>query len=706
MFELSIAWKYLRPRWRQLSVSIISLISILVIALVVWLIVVFFSVTHGLEKSWIQKLIALTAPIRITPTEEYYRSYYYLVDSISAKSDYAIKSIGEKLNAEVTDPYNPKVDEEIPANWMQPLRTAEGSIKDIVKVTFQAIKGLQNVPELTAQDYEMTGSNLRLRLLRTSSDTYHFGAPYSQAFLSQAAYLGSFDPANPSLSHTLLAPSMDDLQNIYTMLSIDSENIQEDSPDSVGHFQPLIAQKKLRTFFEFVQIEALKTSKQGWNLPRNLVPKQGELAVGLVKKDQHLLRIIIPQKNVDTEKWSAALLQEGLKVEPAKLLFQEEGISILENGNKRPLPGNIPLLVEGNVSLPAQLVPSSLNYAKQGKDVVFTVKLNLQGFSLEGEIPKGRLEIAKAKIQETFDTPPLMQPFWLYKVGTRFVLPSDAEMGEAVLLPKTFREAGILLGDRGYVSYYTPTASTVQEQRVPIFIAGFYDPGIIPIGGKYLIANSQIVSLIRSAHSEDSSLSNGINVRFDHPENADQVKAALLEAFRQEGIQPYWKIETYREFEFTKDLIQQLRSDRNLFSLIATVIIIVACSNIISMLIILVNDKKLEIGILRSMGATSGSIAAIFGICGVVMGVAGSAIGTLAALLTLKNLDLLVKLLSKLQGYDAFNPVFYGDALPREISLEALLFVIAATGVISLLAGIVPAVKACLLRPSAILRAE
>ena len=71
MFELSVATKYLIPKWRQLSVSIISLISIAVIAVVVWLIVVFFSVTYGLEKSWIHKLVALTAPVRITPTEEY-----------------------------------------------------------------------------------------------------------------------------------------------------------------------------------------------------------------------------------------------------------------------------------------------------------------------------------------------------------------------------------------------------------------------------------------------------------------------------------------------------------------------------------------------------------------------------------------------------------------------------------------------------------
>ena len=116
MFELSVALKYLTPRWRQLSVSIISLISILVISLVVWLIVVFFSVTNGLEKGWIQKLTALTAPVRVTPTQAYYDSYYYQVDGISANSDYTLKSLSEKLQASETDPYDPNMDEEAPSS--------------------------------------------------------------------------------------------------------------------------------------------------------------------------------------------------------------------------------------------------------------------------------------------------------------------------------------------------------------------------------------------------------------------------------------------------------------------------------------------------------------------------------------------------------------------------------------------------------------
>jgi lipoprotein-releasing system permease protein len=124
------------------------------------------------------------------------------------------------------------------------------------------------------------------------------------------------------------------------------------------------------------------------------------------------------------------------------------------------------------------------------------------------------------------------------------------------------------------------------------------------------------------------------------------------------------------------------------------------------MLVILVNDKKIEIGILRSMGATSWTIATIFGWCGMVMGCLGSLIGTIAAMVTLKNLQPLINLLSKIQGYEMFNPIYYGETLPAELSFETLGLVILATALISCLAGLIPAVKASLLRPSAILRSE
>ena len=153
-----------------------------------------------------------------------------------------------------------------------------------------------------------------------------------------------------------------------------------------------------------------------------------------------------------------------------------------------------------------------------------------------------------------------------------------------------------------------------------------------------------------------------------------------------------------------KDLMKQFQSDRTLFVLIALIMIIVACSNIISMLIVLVKDKKREIAILSALGASRKSIALIFGLIGIFLGSLGSFLGCLAAAITLRYLDVLVCFLSWLQGHQAFQAAFFGDSLPNAFSQEAFFFVIIATPVVSLIAGLIPAIKASKIHPTDVLR--
>ena len=683
MFELSVAFKYLTPRWRHLSVSIISLISILVIALVVWLIVVFFSVTNGLEKSWVGKLTTLTAPLRITPNESYYHSYYYLVDGLSQSSGYATKTIEEKLNAEKSDPYDKEIDEEIPFSWSKPDLDTNGELKDPIKLAFKAIENLKGtIADIQASDFEMTLSNLHLQLIRktTGSPLPPLGLQFEQSTLKQSATLGSFDPQNLGLNNALLKPTQNDLTNSYQMLGIDGD-FRKDDEEFINLAQKKIVQKRLQNYFEKVQIQELETPLSPWILPKSLYPKSGQFKALALKNQNGIDRLIIPQNKNDLKK------KQGQSV---TLEFRDHTPWIIQEGKAAEIASGIPLSLENGVKIPVKYVENSLEKANRPQDVLFQMSFRLQGTIFEGKAPIGSLLIQRVA-----------------KTGDSFPLTAEETIGEGVLLPRNFRDGGILAGDRGYLSYMAPTTSTIQEQRVPIFVAGFYDPGVIPMGGKYIMANKEVVSLIHSSQGQEgSSLSNGINVRFADLEQADLAKQKLQQAFIEEGISPYFHIETFREFEFTKDILQQLKSEKHLFTLLATIIILVACSNIISMLIILVNDKKTEIGILRSMGATSSSIALIFGICGVVMGFLGSFLGILCAIITLKNLQPLINLLSLLQGHDMFNPLFFGETLPTDLSFEALLFVVIATGFISLVAGLVPALKASLLRPSAILRSE
>lgn len=644
-FEFSVAFKYLIPRWRQLSVSIISLVSILVISLVVWLVVVFLSVTDGIEKKWIDQLVALNSPIRMIPTEAYYNSYHYQIDSLSGNSDYSTKTIGEKLKAEMSDPYDPMADFELPADFPPPENNPDGSVKDLTKEAWSVLMGFSG---LRAEEYEVTFGNLHLELMRDEP-----------TFLTQVSYISSHDRKNSRMAELTSTPTALDLNNMLKNLSDPNE---------------------IDSFFENIEIKAVKTTGKGYLLPQALYPQKGTLkGYGTVDRTGKVKHVVIA---------NAPHQVEGENLLIGEIDFSDGEPTFNADGKIFPHPS---LFIEAEHRLAAERV--------QGSEPKFRVESKIQGVLLSGVVTLDHLEIAEA-VPIDGGRPPL----WFDKGKG---LPPSNSSGEGILISKHFQNNGVLLGDRGYLSYYSPTPSSIQEQRLPVYVSGFYDPGFMPVGNKVIFVNPDLLSMMRGGVAvADQMLGNGINVHLAKVSETEAVKQEIQQALDQKGLSKYWTVLSYADYEFARPVLEQLRSDKNLFTLIAIIILIVACSNIISMLILLVNDKKKEIGIMQSMGASATKIASIFGICGFLTGIISSIIGTIAAIVTLHNLQSLISFLSFMQGHEAFQAAFYGSALPNELSVGALSFVLIATIVISLLAGIAPAIKAVLVRPSEILRAE
>lgn len=693
-FELTVALKYLIPRWRQLSVSIISLISILVISLVVWLVVLFLSVTDGIEKKWIEQLVALNAPVRMAPTDAYYRSYYYQVDQVSLESNYTPKTIGEKLIASQSDPYDPTFDVELPYDFPPPDRHADGSLKDPVKEGWEAITMLKQ-DALRPQEYEVSFGNLRLSLLRegvTPGDT-------QQTFLTQVSYIASHDEQNARLKQMLIPPRAEDYNNLLHGLSHTAHG-EEDAFETAEN--PDLLQKNLVNFFSHVEVSHLRTTEEGFVLPPSFFPEYGKLeGVGIVRHHE-IDKVVIPQSKQEIKALNERLEAFGLHTTLVEVIFDQKQMHLSSDQNAGR---DVEIILNDKATFEATFIPSSLDKATSLASLQFELKGNIQGTPLVGTANYERLEIDEAHpIERVSDSHPL----WLHadKEG-KVVIPTDQLFGDGVLVAKHFQNSGVRIGDRGYLSYYTPTASSMQEQRIPIYVAGFYDPGMMPVGNKLLFVDPSVVALLRGNISvSDAMLGNGINIWLKDITQAEAVKSQLVHELESRDIGKYWEVQSFEDYDFARPVLQQLQSDKNLFTLIALIILLVACSNIISMLILLVNDKRREIGILQSMGASPKRIATIFGLCGFVMGLISCIIGTLAAIFTLQYLQSLVNFLSFLQGHEAFQSAFYGSHLPNELSYTSLLFVIVATLFISLLAGIVPAIKAARIRPTEILRAE
>ena len=150
-----------------------------------------------------------------------------------------------------------------------------------------------------------------------------------------------------------------------------------------------------------------------------------------------------------------------------------------------------------------------------------------------------------------------------------------------------------------------------------------------------------------------------------------------------------------------------LQVERNVMFLILTIIVIVAAFNITSGLIMLVKDKGRDIGILRTMGVTQGAVMRVFMVTGASVGVVGTLVGFLLALLVCLNIESIRRFLSWMTNTELFSPeLYFLSKLPADLDAGETTAVVVMALTLSLLATLYPAWRAARLDPVEALRYE
>jgi len=191
-----------------------------------------------------------------------------------------------------------------------------------------------------------------------------------------------------------------------------------------------------------------------------------------------------------------------------------------------------------------------------------------------------------------------------------------------------------------------------------------------------------------------------IEVYTDNPDRVDEYRKLIGEAAKR----PIYMID-WRQRNAT--FFNALQVERNVMFLILTLIVLVAALNIVSGLIMLVKDKGSDIAILRTMGASQGSIMRIFLITGSSIGVVGTLAGFLLGTIVCLNIDAIRRFLAWLTHTDLFNPeLYFLSKLPADMNFrETMAVVVMALG-LSLLATLYPSWRAARLDPVEALRYE
>ena len=260
------------------------------------------------------------------------------------------------------------------------------------------------------------------------------------------------------------------------------------------------------------------------------------------------------------------------------------------------------------------------------------------------------------------------------------------------------RALGVTMGDKLYL--YSPQSSVTPAGMVPR-VRAFSVTGIFSSGHFEYDANLALMHLkdaqVLYQFGENVS---GIRIKLKDTDRAPQVSRQLGDTLKIDGYVTDWTKQNATYF-------RAVQIEKRMMFIILALIIAVAAFNLVSTLVMVVTDKHPDIAILRTLGASPGTIMKIFVVQGAVIGVIGTLLGVASGIFLALNIDVVVPFIENLIGQKVLSPeVYFLSELPSDLKWNDVW----ATAVISLLlalaATLYPSWRASKVNPAEALRYE
>jgi len=260
------------------------------------------------------------------------------------------------------------------------------------------------------------------------------------------------------------------------------------------------------------------------------------------------------------------------------------------------------------------------------------------------------------------------------------------------------REIGARVGDR--IKLISPNGAKTPFGTSPRINA--YEVVYIFSAGRYDIDRTRVYMPFAEAQSyfNREGIADELEVMVTNPEAVDSIAIDLLRAAGENTQVWTWR-------DASGGFLRALEVEDNVMFVLLSVLVLIAAMNIVSGLIMLVKNKGRDIGILRTIGLSEGSILRIFFICGAFTGLVGTAVGVILGCLFAIYIDPIFSFVNYVMGGGVWDPAIRGIyALPAELHLSDVLSAVGLSLGLSFIVTIFPARRAARMNPVEALRYE
>ena len=286
----------------------------------------------------------------------------------------------------------------------------------------------------------------------------------------------------------------------------------------------------------------------------------------------------------------------------------------------------------------------------------------------------------------------------LWKSLTQLTIDNYKNNEDIIIGYRLAQRLNVNVGD--FISLISPNGMETALGILPIKqnfkIGGFFDIGMYEYDNNFIFIPWKKAELFFSTKN----IAHGIEIFLKDEKFTSSVSSNIKNKLGNELLVIDWK-------KRNSAFMSALAVEKNVMFIILSLIILVAAFNIISSMIMLVQTKKSDIALMRTMGASKYVIIRIFVLTGSIIGLLGTFAGTILGVVISSNIEVIRNFLTTILGSELFSAeIYFLSKLPSDIYINEVIMVICVSIFLTLFASVFPAWKASRISPAEALRYE